>query len=178
MEHHDGQNPAEQDGRAEGSRSTAPAEHRFRVDHSGFIVPDLGAAVAFFSEHLGAELVFEIDRFIDESGQATRRMGDAPDASFALAMVRIGDARLELLQWWPESPAPHSPHAVGSAHLALSVRDVTEAYERLGSVPGVRKLGSALTFEGEPTDGLTNAFVATPWGLLIELMAWPADAGR
>lgn len=153
------------------------AELRYRVDHLGLTVPDLDEAVGFFTAHLDAEVVFRLGRFIDESGEAPARLGADPSASFALAMLRVGDAEIELLQWWPAlesaDDGTNAPNRVGAAHLALSVADVAETYERLCAVPGVRRLGSPVTFSGDPTDGLTNAFVATPWGLLIELMGWP-----
>lgn len=157
---------------------TTHSRPSYRFDHVGITVPDLEAAIGFFCEHLDATLDFRLDRFVDESGVAPSRLGAPAGTSFGLAMLSIGDARIELLQWWiqdtvssPRSPRP--PHQLGAAHLALAVNSVPESYATLGAVPGVRPLGSPVTFHGGATPGLTNAFVETPWGLLLELMSWP-----
>lgn len=65
-----------------------------RVDHVGFAVPDLEEATRFLTEHLGATLEFSLDRFVDESGDAPARLGAPRGASFALAMLRIGEAQI------------------------------------------------------------------------------------
>ncbi|MFV0252732.1 MAG: VOC family protein [Beutenbergiaceae bacterium] len=159
----------------------------FGFDHLGLTVPDLEVAVEFFTRHLGAEVEFTMDRFVDSSGDAPARLGAPRDASFALAMLRIGTTRVELLQWWrgPDVEQPDGadrvapgPHAPGCSHLALSVQDAGAAYRELVALPGVRACGGPVTFGEGPTPGLTNAFVQTPWGLLIELMSWPAASGR
>lgn len=145
------------------------------LDHVGLVVPDLDQAVAFFSEVFGARLVFRMDRFIDPTGAASRRLGAKPGSGFALAMLAWGDHELELLQWWPAGEARGSePDAVGTAHVAVGVPDVSAALDVLRSVPGVEIIGEPVTFTEGPTPGLTNAFARAPWGLLIELMQWPA----
>ncbi|MBL3687423.1 hypothetical protein D3248_10750 [Leucobacter zeae] len=155
---------------------TSPAHPRYRLDHVGITVPDLESAVNFFTAHLDAEVLFALDRFVDESGAAAARLGAPPEASFALAMLRLGEARVELLQWWDaDSGGMAAHHRGGGAHLALAVRDAAAARQRLAEVPGVRAMGEAVTFSDGPTPGLTNAFVESPWGLLIELMSWPDD---
>lgn len=146
------------------------------LDHTGLVVPDLAQAVAFFTEVLGARLVFEMDRFDDPTGAAPRRLGAERGTGFALAMLSWGEQQLELLQWFPAGPADEpAPESVGAAHVAIAVPEVSAALEVLRSVPEVRVLGEPVTFAEGPTPGLTNAFVRAPWGCLIELMQWPAE---
>lgn len=155
------------------------AQHNHcEIDHIGLVVPNLGEAVSFFTDHLGAKVEFSMDRFIDESGASARRLGAPPAASFALSMLSVGEARIELLQWWPSEPPRSAPNTVGAAHLALSVDDIQATYAKLATVPGVRALGSPVTFGEGPTPGLSNAFVSTEWGLLIELMSWPQASAQ
>lgn len=153
------------------------ASARHGIDHVGIVVPDLEVAVPFFTEQLGAEIVFALPRFQDPTGAAARRLGAEPTASFAVTMLRVGGAAIELVQWWPApSVIDVSPVRNASAHLALSVADVATEWQRLGALPEVQQLGAPVTFDAGPTPGLTNAFVRTSWGLLIELMSWPRGA--
>lgn len=159
------------------------AEDRTRwyegVDHTGVTVTDLDAAVDFFVTWFGAEVVFRLERVDDPTGRAPARLGAPRDASFALAMLALGPARLELLQWWtPRDPVrPAGPHAPGAAHVAIRVSDVAEALRRLAGAPGVEVVGGPVTFDSGPTPGLTNAFVRTSFGLLLELVDWGGSAG-
>lgn len=144
-----------------------------RLDHVGLVVPSLDEAINFFQECFGAVLEFRMDPFEDPTGEAPGRLGASHGRAFALAMLRIGGGRLELLQWWPESDHPTSPaDGIGGVHVAIEVPDVPASVERLRVVPGVRVLGEPLTFTGGQTPDLANAFVATPWGALIELLRW------
>lgn len=145
------------------------------LDHAGLVVPDLAAAVAFFTEVFGARVVFEMDRFDDSTGAGPLRLGARRGTGFALAMLAWGEQHLELLQWWPagDEAAPE-PESVGAAHVAITVPDAAAALDVLRQVPGVSVLGEPVTFAEGPTPGLTNAFVSAPWGCLIELMQWPS----
>lgn len=143
------------------------------LDHTGVVVTDLDAAVAFFTRWLDAEVVFRLERVADPTGRAPQRLGAPADASFALVMLALDGGRLELLQWWagqPPSAAP--PHATGAAHVAVRVTHVAEAVAALASAPGVTVVSTPVTFDHGPTAGLTNAFLRTEWGVLLELVHW------
>ncbi len=145
-----------------------------RFDHVGISVPDLDAAVAFFVDGFGAQVVFRMDRPAARGPVGAHRLGAPEDAQFALAMLSLGGGRLELLQWWAaeargDLPPVESP---GGSHVGVEVADVGEALARLARVGGVTVLSEPLTFEHGPTPGLTNAFVRAPWGALIELLSW------
>ncbi|MFC6886521.1 MULTISPECIES: VOC family protein [Actinomadura] len=142
-----------------------------RLDHTGMSVPDLGAAVEFFVTHFGARVEFTLPR-VDGGAE---RLGAPADAAFALAMLDIGGARVELIQWWsPLAVAGGPPRAdmPGGAHLGVEVDDLPAMLAKLEAVPGVIVLGRPVTFNEGPTPGLTNAFVSTPWGGLVELLSW------
>ncbi|MBO2455750.1 VOC family protein [Actinomadura barringtoniae] len=141
------------------------------LDHVGMNVPDLEEAVAFFSAHFAAKEVFRLPRI--DGG--TQRLGAPDDAAFALVMLDIGGARVELIQWWSAGATGEAPPRAdlpGGTHLGIEVDDVPGTLAALESVPGVGVVGRPVTFAEGPTPGMTNAFVTTPWGCLIELLSW------
>lgn len=143
-------------------------------DHVGLNVPDLDQAIAFFVDAFGATEVFRIAPFSDEEGGSMERLGAAREAAFELVMLQLGSGRLELLRWWSPDPADRLLRSsdVGASHIAMQVANVALAVEKLRTREGVRVLGEPVTFETGATPGLTNAFVTTPWGALIELVNW------
>lgn len=155
--------------------------NEFSLDHVGLAVPDLDEAERFFIENFGARTVFHLPPFSDPTGDAPARLGAPRNAAFSLTMLELGGGHIELLQWDPtiapsisnETPPMLPPNVTHSPHLAVSVSNITEALKQLQAVDGVRVLSGPVTFEQGPTPGLTNAFITTPWGLLIELMSWP-----
>lgn len=149
---------------------------RRRLDHVGLPVTDLGAAVEFFVSRLQAELVFRLEPPGPGQPSGAERLGQARSARFGLAMLELGGARLELVEWRqegpPRGPAPISP----GGHAAVEVEDVPAALQALRELPGVVVLGEPATFSEGPTPGLTNAFLRVPGGVLLELVRWP-DVG-
>ena len=144
------------------------------LDHVGLSVPDLDAAVAFFVQSFGAQVVFRMDRPPTGAAMGAERLGADPQAQFALAMLSLGGGRIELLQWWSARAGGPLPavESHGGSHVALEVDDVAGALERLARIDGVRILSEAVTFAEGPTPGLTNAFARAPWGAVIELVSW------
>lgn len=89
-----------------------------QFDHCGINVPDMAAAVAFFTEAFGATVVFAIDRFADPSGESMRRIGAPGNRSLAITMLAIGDGRVELLSWGVAEVS-------GQAEAAVAAADIT-----------------------------------------------------
>jgi catechol 2,3-dioxygenase-like lactoylglutathione lyase family enzyme len=143
-------------------------------DHVGMSVPDLDTAVDFFVRGFGARPQFRMDRPTDDAVMGAERLGLASHVQFALAMLELGGSRIELLQWWPArgSSTPPDADLAGGSHVALDVADVAAALKVLRSFEGVEVVGEPVTFAPGATPGLTNAFVRTPWGALIELVTW------
>ncbi len=146
-------------------------------DHVGVNVPDLDAAVRFFQSVFGARVIFRLPRPEGAAGDTgAARLGAPAGAAFALAMIAIGSAPIELVEWSlparASGPAAH-PWSPGGCHIAVTVENVEEALEAVRLAAGVRVLGGPVTFESGPTPGVTNAFITTPWGALVELISWP-----
>ncbi len=138
------------------------------VDHVGFNVPDLDAAVAFFTGVCGFEL---------QERSAPRRAGSGRgadgEATVRLAMLRYGEALVELLEFRRPSqpwaiPALRDP---GGYHLAFTVTNLDAAIAHLRAQPGV-----TVAEPDQLPGGRRRAFFTTPWGLPMQLIT--PDTGR
>ncbi|MFC5145213.1 nitroreductase/quinone reductase family protein [Streptomyces aureoversilis] len=145
------------------ARDPLPA---YRVDHHAFTVTDLDRAVAFFTDALGAQLLYEEGPVARATGDWMRRkLGVHPRAVARIAMLRLGPVtRIELFAYTDpgQKAAPPPSGTAGHHRLALRVSDPDAAARHLAAVPGV-------TAGGTPGD-----FV-TPWGLTLRLLRLPPD---
>ena len=138
------------------------------VDHIGFNVPDLDADVAFFTDVFGFELLERSVPWPAASGSSP-----AGQATVRLAMLRYGDALVELLEFRQPGrswaiPAMRDP---GSYHLAFTVTDLDAAIAHLRAQPGV-----TIAEPDQLPGGRRRAFFTTPWGLPVQLIT--PDTGR
>ncbi len=137
------------------------------VDHVGFNVPDLDAAVAFFTDVFGFEL---LERSAPRS--AVSGSGPAGHATVRLAMLRYGDALVELLEFrlpgrpWT-IPVMRDP---GGYHLAFTVTDLDAAIAHLRAQPGVD-----VAEPDQLPGGRRRAFFTTPWGMPMQLITPATD---
>jgi catechol 2,3-dioxygenase-like lactoylglutathione lyase family enzyme len=146
------------------------------VDHVAFTVPDLDAAVGFFTAHFGGTPVFFDGPFSDDGDGMTRRLNVDPTASCRLAMVRLGAVNLELFQYdTPEqSDQPPRNSDVGGHHLAFYVDDIDAAHRYVSTIPGVRVMeGPNGVAADSPVKGQRWFYFLTPWGLQMELTSCP-----
>jgi len=126
------------------------------VDHTGFVVPDLGSATTFFVDVLGATFVYESE-WIELSAGRTR-----------IAMLRVGPVtNVELIQNDPESGAAPARGALGSPHLAFYVDDIERAVAYLTE----RNVEVALPIQrpNGPVLGESFVYFVAPWGTWMEL---------
>ncbi len=96
--------------------------------HTGFIVKDLEAAVAFYSDVLGLTLTMRTER----TGEFPTTLLGFPDTHIKGAFFDMGDGhQLELIQYInPEgSYADFDKNDVRAAHLAFHVEDIDAFYE-------------------------------------------------
>ena len=132
------------------------------VDHVAYNVPDLEAALTFFTVAFGCELV-------SRNGPVDYRSG----LSVTAALVRYDpDHTFELLEW----RGPHVSSTMagftdpGGGHLCFAVADLES------SLAAVRTL---LRVAPEPPreipDGRQFSRFTTPWGLTIQLLTRNLD---
>ena len=134
-----------------------------RIDHVGIAVPDLDAAIAFYADAFGVQMVHEE---VNEE-QGVRE-----------AMLAVGDSHIQLLApLRPDSPIGRflDRQGPGIQQVAYTVDDIDSASDRLRAA-GVRVLYD------EPKSGTAGSRVnfAHPkdcGGVLIELVQ-PAASGE
>lgn len=126
--------------------------------HVGVSVPDMDAAIDWYSRMLG----FEVE---------TRSYIEIIPAE--VAFIRRGDLRIELFQVEGAAPLPadrREPNldvrTHGNKHLCLAVQDVE------AMVQGLREKGADIVFE-KVVQGTPMAFIRDEAGNLIELIQCP-----
>jgi catechol 2,3-dioxygenase-like lactoylglutathione lyase family enzyme len=106
-------------------------------NHSGFVVRDIGAMVAFYRDVLGLSVVREVESNAPPEGDHT----GIPGAQRYLVFIGApaGDHLLELVHYrQPPSPEGHlRRNQLGAAHVAFNVRDIRQLHAEL-SAKGVR----------------------------------------
>ncbi len=149
------------------------------VHHISVTVSDLAAAVDFFVDAIGCELLYEKGPFGDPDGESmTRRLGVHSDATARLAMLRCGPTtNLELFEWEsPDQDAEVPKNSdVGAMHIGLQVDDIEAAIVALEDRDDVEVLAGPQTNTDGPTAGLTYIFCRTPWGFQLELLEAPEE---
>ncbi len=133
------------------------------VNHVGYVVRDIEAGLAFFTDVLGFERVE--GRRGDAPPQddlLTRRFGVPADAFGKWAFLRLGDTLVELLEWSAPGRNETTPlnSDLGGRHIALTVTDMDAA---------VAKLKGAGATVREPNDA-GFIYCATPLGLEVQLI--------
>jgi len=145
------------------------------VDHVGITVPDLEAAIRFFVDVLGCDLLYRNGPFADPEGDGMER-GLAVDrrAGLDLALLRCGpNLNVELLQFATPEPAGPPPRNSdpGATHLAFAVDDLAAAMAYLSAQHGVTLLAGPNVVPFGPSAGLRYVYFTAPWGLTLELVA-------
>ncbi|MFJ2753636.1 VOC family protein [Streptomyces sp. NPDC087297] len=144
------------------------------VDHHAYTVPDLDAAVDFFVEIIGAELIYREGPVEDPDGDRMQDwLGVHPRASAQIAMLRIGPVtNLELCEYTApdQRRTPPANSDCGGQHLALHVTDIDAAAAYLGAWHGVKLMGTPRAVTEGPIAGNRWLYFRTPWGMQMELV--------
>lgn len=161
--------------KTEGTRRGIPTARS--ADHVGITVPDLEAAIAFFTDHLGCELGWRIGPMSADDDWMTKALNVHPRAVGHIAMLRMGPTfNIELFQYAsPDQVTTHPKNSdIGGSHLAIYVDDIDEAAEYLAAIPGVKlQLGPNTVEDGSDVDGIRFCYFLTPWGYQMELVSAP-----
>jgi catechol 2,3-dioxygenase-like lactoylglutathione lyase family enzyme len=148
------------------------AANVFTVDHTGFAVSSLEAAVRFWTGALG----FTLERQSEMGGEFLHQVTGVVDPSVKTAIVKAPDGYVvELLEYstgFQNGKVPDSAGSIGAAHLALTVEDIHAAIRRVEAA-GWKAKGSPLPIPGGPREGTLVAYVSGPDHVTIELMQPP-----
>jgi catechol 2,3-dioxygenase-like lactoylglutathione lyase family enzyme len=145
-------------------KGTGSAARVVAVDHAGFVVTDLQAAVRFFVNELGFEATERRGESLDRQGdRMARQFSVHPRAVCRFAFVQLGSRLIEFLEWDAPDRNTDSPRNsdAGGRHLALTVEHLDELLTHLGQRPGFAV--------HEKTDR-GFAYVSTPFGLELQLI--------
>lgn len=113
-----------------GSEITTPlANFVIRPHHTAFCVTDFDVVLAFFVDLLGFEVEADTERTEPELAIITA----VRDARIRLAMLRLGDYRIELFCYSgsKHKPGIHPQDKNGLTHIGFEVSDVDAVYERI-----------------------------------------------
>jgi len=133
------------------------------IHHVAIGVSDLDAAVTFYTEAFGMQVVQRSE--FDRRSNIDQAIG-LKDAKAKMAMLDTSNAFIEL--WEYQNPEPRDlrslPSDLGYPHFAWQVDDIQDEYDRLASL-GMTFVGEVVHF-GEATSAI---YGRDPFGNVIEL---------
>ena len=142
------------------------------VHHVGLTVRDVARSLQWYRR------MFDLDPgpVNHGEGETLSTALQVPEVVLSFAMVRIGDTRIEFLQYHqpPGQDFDRTNGDVGSAHVCLQVDDITAAYADLTAKGAV--------FNAPPITLTDGAFAGSTWAYLrdpdgIQLEIWQSPAG-
>lgn len=147
------------------------------VDHVGITVPNIGEAVEFFVNVIGAEPFYSLGPYRDdETDFNLRSFGVHPRAVVnEMRLLRLGNVNIELFEWDAPGQSRTMPKLSdhGTYELSLYVDDIDAAIHHLRA-HGVEVLGEKLALEGpEEGDDACYIYFRSPWGAMMELISYP-----
>jgi glyoxylase I family protein len=159
--------------------NTAARPDFVAVDHVSWTVPDLAAAIDFYSGTFGAKVLYQIgpidsaDIPKDEQGRdwMETHVG-VKGARLTLAMLQLApNLKFQLVQY--DKPADRRQEVPrncdrGGHHIAFLVKDVN------GAAAWLKQRGckvfESIAMDSGPLAGKTNIYVSDPWGHTLELV--------
>ena len=101
------------------------------LNHTGFVVRDRDAAVAFYRDVVGLSVISEYGR----RGPGVDQVVGYQGTELRSAVLDLGGGHiLELIQYISPAPAERPSeerNVLGAAHLAFEVEDIEETFRRL-----------------------------------------------
>jgi catechol 2,3-dioxygenase-like lactoylglutathione lyase family enzyme len=147
------------------------------ADHVGLTVPDIGEAVDWFRDVMGATAPLSFGPISDSQGTLMHDLlGVDPRAVIdQITVLRIGrSANIELFQY--EAPDQRQTHPRNSDwsghHVAFYVTDIDAAVAYM-EAKGVQKFLGPFPLTAGPAAGQTINYFKTPFGTYIELISYP-----
>lgn len=127
--------------------------------HAAISTGDMDRALEFYCGLLGFEKLFENTWPV--GSEAADAITGLKDSSARMAMLKIGDAHIELFQFSSPTPKPGDQHRPvsdhGITHICVTVTDIEAEYERLKAAgmvfhcpPRASGPGSLCTYGRDP----------------------------
>lgn len=131
------------------------------IHHTAISTPNLERALAFYRDLLGLDEV--LDGGWPVGSEIADKITGLKDSSTRMAMLKAGNAMIEIFEYQSPPPKPGDPDRPvcdhGITHICLDVTDLSAEYERLKAAGMVfhcppQDLGSAVrTTYGRDPDG-------------------------
>lgn len=103
------------------------------LHHTALSIKDMERSLAFYRDLLGLEVLF--DTQWEQGSEVADRILRVPGTSARQAMLRTGNAYIELFEFHSPDPTPMPEDRPvidrGITHIAFDVKDVDSEYERL-----------------------------------------------
>ena len=147
------------------------------ADHVGLTVPDIGEAVAWFRDVMGATAPLSFGPISDPQGTLMQDLlgVDRRAVIDQITVLRIGrSANIELFQYQaPDQRRTHPRNSDWSGHhVAFYVTDIDKAVAHM-QAKGVQKFLGPFPLTAGPAAGQTINYFKTPFGTYIELISYP-----
>jgi catechol 2,3-dioxygenase-like lactoylglutathione lyase family enzyme len=139
------------------------------IHHTCITVSDLERSIAFYRDLLGLELVMTEES--ERSGDDRSKALGVPKAKVRLAILRAGEARVELIEYVTAQGRPYdrTNNDIGAMHIAFQVDDIDAVYERLRG-QNVRFTSPPATIPAGPMAGWRWTYFFDPDGVSLEII--------
>jgi catechol 2,3-dioxygenase-like lactoylglutathione lyase family enzyme len=156
------------------------------VDHVGLTVPELDAAVRFYTEAIGGVELYRIGPFdaaemprMDDGRDWTEAHINVKGARLTIAMLQVGpNLMLELFQYDQPADRRKAPPRNcdwGGHHIAFKVADLEAAKAHLAK-NGCKVMAGPIVLDQGPCAFLRVNYVLDPWGNQLELVEYKHQA--
>lgn len=137
-----------------------------QIRHTGLVVADLEKALYFWRDLLG----FRVEKRIDESGPHIDAMMGLKDVRVTtVKMTAPEGGMIELLHFQSHPDIPSwlgQPYSTGFTHVAMTVSNLDEAYEKLAKAGAVFNAPPQYS----PDGAVKVIYCKGPEGVLLELV--------
>ncbi len=137
------------------------------IHHTAISTPDIDRAIAFYRDLLGFEVL--VNGAWPRGVESVDTLTGLKDSAARMAMLKKGNAMLELFELESPASAPGNPHRPvndhGLTHICLEVTDLDSEYARLKDAgmffhsPPVVSAGNSSCVYGRDPDGNVIEFV-------------------
>lgn len=152
------------------------------VDYVALTVPDLDAAVVFYTDLLGGIELYRLGPFdaselprTPDGRDWTEAHLNVPGARVMMAMLHISDhLRLKLFRYDEPANARTEPPRncdVGAQHIAFKVQDIAVATAYLKR-KNLRVMAGPIELREGPAKALRVQYFLDPWGNQLELVEY------
>jgi len=152
------------------------------VDHVALTVPEMEGAIEFYTDVVGASVLYRMGPFdaaeippMPDGRDWTQAHVNVAGARLEITMLQLSEnLKLELFQYHKPDDSKLEPSRncdVGSAHICFCVDDVHSAVKYFTS-NGCHAMAGPITMEDGPCPPSKSWYLLDPFGLQMELVEY------